>query len=127
MHLLYQEHVKMYSGLCTQMSKTAIANSIGRAPSTVTREVARNSDHIGYLWPKMAYDRQKMKRTAPHETKIDKHKNLKKYIIDKLKCGWSPKAVEGRLKIENASVRVCHESIYTWLYLEGNEEFFGSR
>ena len=64
-------------------SLRSIAELLGRAPSTVSREVNRNSDAIGYLPPKMTYDRQKAKR-GRRKSKIDKNPALKNYIINKL-------------------------------------------
>lgn len=123
MHLSYQEHINIYRGLCEQKSAGAIAKIIGRVTSTVTREIARNSDHIGYLYPLDAYRRQEQKRKKQRQTKIDKNQKLKNYIIKKLKIKWSPKVIAGRWKMENPTENITHESIYTWLYQKGNECF----
>ncbi len=73
MHLSYQERVEIYRGICDGLSKRQIALSIGRYTSTVTREIARNSDPIGYLYPKAAHDRQLEKKRGNRTKKIDQN------------------------------------------------------
>ena len=55
MHLSYQEHRKIYSSLCTQNTPRQIGLSIDRHFTTIYREIARNSDAIGYLPPAEAF------------------------------------------------------------------------
>ena len=120
--LSYQEHAKIYNGICLRLSKRAIAQSIGRARSTIYRELARNSDKIGYLAPKEAFDRQKEKKKK-RSTRIDRDPRLNAYIIKHLKKKWSPKVIAGRWNNDNDVIKISDESIYTWLYKKGNEEF----
>jgi len=49
--LNYQERHKIYRGIVDGKSLRAIAKSIDRAPSTISREMRRNSDQIGYYAP----------------------------------------------------------------------------
>ena len=120
MHLSYQEHAEIYRGLCEGLSMRKIARSIGRYPSTVSREINRNSDTIGYLFPKMAYDRQREKR-GKRSKKIDRHLELKEYILEKLRLRWSPKVIAGRWNRMQPNVAVTHECIYQWIFGKGNE------
>lgn len=47
---------------------------------------------------------------------------LKTYVIAKLKLGWSPEQIAGRLRQESSSGRVSHETIYRFVYsTEGRE------
>jgi IS30 family transposase len=41
-----------------------------------------------------------------------------KKVIEKLKLGWSPPQIAGRMKLERRVDRVCHETIYAWLYTD---------
>lgn len=121
MHLSYQEHVKIYSGLCNQMSKIAIAQSMDRAPSTIYREIARNCDEIGYLPANVAFHRQKQKR-GQRKHKIDRNPKLREYIVAKLSLKWAPKVVASGWNKQDFGLNVTHETIYKWLYKSGNEE-----
>src|ERR1700732_3978822 len=92
MHLSYQEHRKIYRGLCDQKSIRAIAKLIDRDQSVVSREIRRNSDEIGYLTPEEAYRRQQEKK-GKRTKKIDRDTKLQEYIVEKLKLKWSPKVI----------------------------------
>jgi IS30 family transposase len=81
--------------LCNQESKRALARSLERAPSVVCREIARNSDHVGYLTPEQAYKRQQEKKKIKSK-KIDRNHFLQDYIVEKVKLKWSPKTIAGR-------------------------------
>jgi len=41
---------------------------------------------------------------------------LRDAVIDRLKEGWSPEQIAGRLKIETGPARICHETIYQFVY-----------
>lgn len=123
MHLSYQEHEKIYRGICAKQSLRDIAKQLYRAPSTVSREVARNSDAIGYLYPKDAYRRQEQKRKRKNGSKIDRNQKLADYIMEKLKIKWSPKVIAGRWSKDHPDQSITHETIYTWVYRKGNEVF----
>ncbi len=49
------DRVKIYKGRVQGLSIDAIAQEIGRHKSTVYRELQRNSDRIGYLYPRDAH------------------------------------------------------------------------
>lgn len=48
--------------------------------------------------------------------KLTKYGNLGDYVIDRIKSGWDPSQVAGRLKATNTHPRVCTETIYAWVY-----------
>lgn len=81
--------------------KNKIAEILGVHRSTIYRELKRNSfkhwrHDIDIYWSDIAHknylDRRKRTR------KIDKNDNLKDYVHSRLKSGWSPWQIEGRLK-----------------------------
>jgi IS30 family transposase len=49
-------------------------------------------------------------------TKIRKNKELEKYITIRLKKGWSPDEISGRMKLENQPFYASKDLIYAWLY-----------
>ena len=79
------------------------------------KEIAKNSDHIGYLYPRDAHH-QTIQRKAKYPPKIDRIHGLRAYVIEKLQAGWSPIAIAGRWSRDNHSLRICHESIYRYIY-----------
>ena len=54
-------------------------------------------------------------RIARHGTKLKRLLNLQKSVIDKLKLGWLPDAITGRMKHDNETIRVSHETIYNFI------------
>ena len=93
-HLSYREREKIYRGLCSGGGVRSIARELGRPPSAVSREIRRNSDHVGYFYPGDAHKAAQERRYV-NEEKIVKAPGLKKYIIEKLHARWSPGAIAG--------------------------------
>jgi IS30 family transposase len=119
--LSYQERQKIYTGLCQQKSKRAIAKTLDRPASTITREVARNSDRYGYLYPGNAHELAQSRKHI-NEIKIDRNPDLKAYITEKLKERWSPDAIAGQWNIDQQDQKICKETIYQWLYSSNTQE-----
>lgn len=64
------------------------------------------------------------KRRAIHRKMII-HPELKAAIEDRLKAGWSPEQIAGRMRLECHPIRVSHETIYRFAYSkDGREEQF---
>jgi len=111
-----KEREELYKKLQTGIVKTEIARQIGRDKSTIYRELARNKDScdLGYL-PDRAND-MAAKRKSSHAKKLDSEIGLKNIVIDKLKLGWAPEAISGRMKLEDTPFKVCKETIYQFVY-----------
>jgi IS30 family transposase len=109
--------------LDAKVSVTNIARQLGRHRSTVHREISRNHfreqrEYTGYF-PLTAQDRARQRRQRL--SKLRRHEDLRRYVIDKLERCWSPEQIAGRLKLDGGSGgSVCHETIYRYVYsLEG--------
>src|ERR1700746_1553617 len=113
--LSYHERQKIYTGLCEKRSKREIAEALGRSVSTISREIRRNSDRIGYLYPGIAHQAA-LDRKHLNEPKIDKRPNLQAFIEEKLRQKWSPDVIAGRWSLDNPDQSICRETIYKWLY-----------
>lgn len=93
-----------------------IAESIGVHPSTICRELQRNSDPISkeyrYEFASTATKRrhkEKLKYTVITQS-------TERYIRAKLKEDWSPEQIAGRMRMDTGIV-VCHETIYRYIYV----------
>lgn len=97
-------------------NKSEMAKVLKRDKSTISRELARNTTNIriGYL-PDTAHDLTQ-KRKAKHGYKVDRHPELKDRIDEKLKIGWSPEAIAGKMKHNGATLKISHEAIYQYIY-----------
>lgn len=115
------ERVRIYEGLKKGWGPTAIGESIGRDKSTISRELKRNSDYIGYLYPRDAH-KQTKDRKAVHGPKIERHTALKSYVLETLRQRWSLGVIAGRWKRDNPSMEhITAEAIYTWIYWPKNK------
>lgn len=101
-------------------SYRAIAGAIGRSVSTISREVARNARPTkqyegGYLAPR-AHRLALRRRRWDARFKLQRQPALRAYVRDRLAMGWSPEQIAGRLALEDAPMRISHESIYRYVY-----------
>jgi transposase, IS30 family len=117
------EREEIRAGLERGESATAIARGIGRAPSTVTREVAGNGGRGGYrAWAAHAEAGRRARR--PKTAKLA-CPDLAAQVGKWLKELWSPEEIAHRLRIEfpgDPMMWVSHETIYQSLFVQGRGE-----
>lgn len=114
-HLSYQERAIINKGLLSRLGPRAIAASIGRPASTVSRELQRNGGAVSYhpeLAERNANERQ---QTRTGIIKIAKYPDLQAYIREKLKMKWSPRVIAAKWNQTNA-ITTSGEAIYQWIY-----------
>jgi IS30 family transposase/transposase-like protein len=99
----------------------AIAYALGRSPSTISRELDRNTDpRLGYL-PHGAQRMAAARRARPKSAKLAGESDLRDYVKDKLLIRWSPEQISHTLVEEfpdNPEMRVSPETIYQALYVQ---------
>lgn len=121
-HVSYHERAMIYRKLCEQKGIREIAREIGRDPSTVSREVRRNADQIGYLYAGEAHEMAE-KRRHRNKPKIVNNLGLKTYIVEKIQNErWSPRVIAGRWNLENEGLKISPEAIYQWIYSKDCEK-----
>jgi IS30 family transposase len=114
-----RDRIGIYRGLTTGLTQSMIAAQLDRNKSSISREIRRNSDHIGYLSPRDAHDKTRS-RKARHGSKIDRNPALKSYILARLHNGWSPGIIAGCWKKNNQKNSISAEAIYQFIYHETN-------
>ncbi len=101
-----------------------IAARIGRAPSTVSRELRRNvrpHDNDRYDGD-LAHARARERARRVRRARLDLDHELRQVVQTKLEEDWSPEQIEAYLRAafpHRASWHVCHETIYQALYHGG--------
>ena len=116
-----QERENISRGLAQKETIRAIASDINRSPSTITREIKRNSGMSGYR----AFSASQRAKTAAAsrregKSKIAQQELLRRYVLEKLQEEWSPGEISKRIKIEYAwdmAMQVSHEAIYQYIYV----------
>jgi IS30 family transposase len=117
-HFSIVEREKLQKGLWARQSIRSIAAELGRSPSSVSREVQKNKPlHFARYTPRLAHERALEHRT--HRGRIDRLKNrmIRMYVHTKLKEGFSPEQIAGRMRID-IKEQISHEAIYQYIYAQ---------
>ncbi len=118
--LSLSEREEISRGLAGCQSLRAIATQLGRAPSTISREVKRNGGMKHYRANRAdqaAWDRAK----RPKPCKLARYPMLTRIVAARLKKQWSPKQIDGWLKRrypDDEGRHVSHETIYRSLFIQ---------
>jgi transposase-like protein len=116
--LSLSEREEISRGLNVRHSLRAIARQLGRAPSTISREVRRNGGRAGYR--ATASDQAAWNRALrPKQCKLACQPSLSRAVSAKLRRKWSPEQIAGWLKRAfpgEVPHQVSHETIYRSLY-----------
>ncbi len=102
-------------------SYSKIAINLGRNKSTISREINRNGSKIRkkHYLPHKAQSRSAKKRQKSYEKrKKINNAHLRDYVSMKLKSGWSPELISGRIALDGNLSSISHETIYQWIYNE---------
>ena len=114
------EREEISRGVVTGQSIRAIAASLGRSPSTVSREIRRNGSQRSYranTADQAAWDRAH----RPKICKLVQNRELARVVASKLKQLWAPVQIAGWLKQAypgDENQQVSHETIYRSLYIQ---------
>jgi IS30 family transposase len=118
--LSLSEREEISRGLVAGRSLRAIAAQLGRAPSTISREVGRGGGrdrYRGTVSDQAAWDRA----LRPKPCKLACQSGLRRTVSRKLRRSWSPEQIAGWLKRsfpDEEQHRVSHETIYKSLFIQ---------
>jgi IS30 family transposase len=114
------EREEISRGLAAGLSLRAIAAGLGRAPSTVSREVAAGGGRRGYRAARadqLAWARARRRKVC----KLATRPALRDIVAEKLTRRWSPQKIAGWLKTtypNDAEMQVSHETVYRTLFIQ---------
>ena len=120
-HLSLLEREEISRGVAAGDSLRSIGVGLGRAVSTISRELARNGGRLSYRAhhaDKAAWRRAK----RPKPSKLAENPVLREVVVEKLEDWWSPQQVAGWLRRsypDNQEMYVSHETIYLSLFVQG--------
>ena len=107
-------------------SNKQIAKRLGRDKSTIGREIIRNNFEGKVYEPLHAQYKAEVKKNKAWEAKEPlKNPWVYSYVLDKLRQGWSPEQIAGRLKLEyleNTDRQIGVETVYRFIYKPGNRK-----
>ena len=92
-----------------------------RHKSTIFREINRNfwsddafpNKYAGYFGQAAHLQTQKRRSV---QRKLIRHPELCKTVVARIKQGWTPEQIGNRMIYEGATLRVCQETIYLYIY-----------
>lgn len=125
-HLTLEEREEIMRRLAIGRSFREIARELGRAPSTISREVARSGGRSRYraLSAEMAFCRNSLRPKAP---KLNSSPGLCAKIEELMsEQQWSPQQVAASLRLshpDDPQMHVSHETIYKHLFVQARGSF----
>lgn len=118
-----REHLKDLHAQGLSIRK--IASQLGRAPSTISRELQRNTTGRGHYLPHTAHRLSVKRRFRPKTVKLTVPGPLRDYVAAKLEKRWSPEQIAHRIRKDHpdeTEMRVCAETIYQAIYVHAKGE-----
>jgi len=118
-YLSEQERIRIADLLAAGIAVRGIAVELGRAPSTISREIARNSDPDGRYRPHHAEHAARLRAARPRTRRIAGDDVLAETVQRLLAKRWSPEQVAHELRVLFAGQPLrwlCKESIYQAIY-----------
>ena len=118
--LTLAEREEISRAVAAGQSIRSVATSLGRAPSTISREIKRNGEQEYYRASQAdqaAWDRTRRPKTC----KLVENRTLAHIVAGKLQSQWSPEQIAGWLKRtypDDENHQVSHETIYRSLFIQ---------
>lgn len=120
-HLSGEERRFLAQWLKDGLSKSQVARRLGRARSTVGRELRRNSGTEGYAAAE-AQRRAEERRRRPRRPRKMDSPEVNEYVRRRLVKSWSPDQIEGRSRREfrrRPNRQISRQTIYDWIAQQG--------
>ena len=115
------EREEISRGVAAGESLRSIGRRLGRAASTVSREVASNGGPLRYR-ATVAHRASRRRARRPKVCKLASNRRLREVVEAKLEVWWSPQQISAWLRDAYPSdeeMRVSHETIYQTLFVQG--------
>ena len=115
-HLSLEDRLAIARLRADGCSVRQIATALDRSPSSISRELRRNSgSHVGYK-PSYAQEQTRARRWAG--SRLERDGALRGAVLERLARGWSPEQIAGRLAREAGHRVISYESIYRFIYAQ---------
>jgi len=124
--LSIEEREAIQMGLWDKRSIRDIARELGRPPSTVSREVARNArgPRPRYI-PRLAQERAQERVLNRGRRARLKSEEIRKYVGQMLRNHYSPEQIAGRIGIDRPGAKISYEAIYKYIYAQYHRDGYG--
>ena len=118
-HLTLEERELIAYRRAAGGSRRAIAEELGRSPSTISRELWRNRSRGEYFPSRAQRQAEQRRRDRPLVRKMERPE-VSHFVREKLRQYWSPDQIAGRSELVFTDRRrhVSRQTIYTWIQME---------
>ena len=119
-HLTREERNVIYRMRSFGQSATRIAQYLGRSPSTIGRELRRNSDGLGRYLPGQAQTMANARSRRHIRRPVTDDGPLMRWVENRIRAEWAPEQIAGRLRNEGhdrlPGRSISHATIYNWIW-----------
>lgn len=119
-HLSLEDRRKIARWHDAKVPVLEIAQRLGRHRATIHRELKRNRFVDAELQKLSGYyalnAQAKAEARRSGLRKLIRHRDLRDVVVDRLKTGWTPEQIAGRLRLDGSDLQVSHETIYQFAY-----------
>lgn len=129
-HLRLAEREQLFSWYEQGVSLREIGRRLNRSDTSIGRELKRNKKLThglekvsGKYLPCVAQEKADKRKREQRSQASWKGPAVLTYIAEKLKLGWSPETIAGRLSIDHPELHICHETIYRLIYERQNKKY----
>jgi IS30 family transposase len=116
-HLTLEEREVVAHLRSGEHSQAEIARRLGRAASTISRELRRNRSRNGY-WAVAAQKKAEQRRSQRPRIRKLERPEVRRYVRERLRQYWSPDEIAACSKADYPRDRrrqVSHQTIYAWI------------
>ncbi len=112
-----KEREQLHWLIWDKLSIRKIAKIMGRDPSTISREIKRNTPPIHRRYtPHLAQAQYQARKIKVKQRPRLKDPIIVEYLIEKLQINWSPELIAGKWTKEHPRLPISHEAIYQYIY-----------
>ena len=116
-HLSLAERDRLAVMRAQGLSINEIARRLKRNKSTVSRELERNRGPVYNSYGGGSANlRSRQRRHVASQRELLKKPGIRSYVYTKLRLGWSPEQIAGRLPDDRPGMSISHEAIYQYVY-----------
>lgn len=116
-----KEREQLHLLIWDKLSIRQMAKIMDRSPSTISREIKRNTPPIHRRYtPHLAQEKYHQRKVKARQRPRLKDPHIVNYVLEKLKLGWSPELIAGRWNQVNPQLPISHEAIYQYIYISAN-------
>jgi IS30 family transposase len=124
-HLTLEERDRIAQLRHQGAAQKEIAKSVGRCPSTISRELRRNRVGDEYYAAQAQQEARRRRQERPLVRKMD-DPEINQAVRAGLAQEWAPEQIAGRMLQQDAERRVSSQTIYTWIKQDEDREHWES-